>query len=277
MHHRYDELAWPEVNDAVAEGRIPILPVGSVEQHGPHLPLKTDWHLSSCIAEEAAKRCPDLLLAMPPVPYGIVPHVMDFPGSVTIGWVTFVNYCFDILHGLAYHGFKKMIVLNGHGSNKHLLDQVTRRVILETDAVCALANWWDLLRVAPDFQSRWRNEILPGGGGHAGELETAVYLYLEPQAVRGERIVDPSGPGPRNPYTSSDVFGFGSSPVTIPGFHSQGEGVSGLPSSATAEKGKLIFEEAVNRLVEFAQEFAAKPSRPRQDFHEAPPTIPPPL
>jgi creatinine amidohydrolase/Fe(II)-dependent formamide hydrolase-like protein len=148
---------------------------------------------------------------------------------------------------------------------------------LETDAVCALANWWDLLRVAPDFQSRWRNEILPSGGGHAGELETAVYLYLEPQSVRRERIMDPSGPGPKNPYTSSDVFGFGSSPVTIPGFHSQGEGVSGLPSSATAEKGKLIFEEAVNRLVEFAQEFAAKPRRPRRDYHEAPPTIPPPL
>ena len=67
MHHRYDDLSWTEVNDAVAASRIPILPVGSVEQHGPHLPLKTDWYLSSCIGEEAAKRCPDLLLVMPPV------------------------------------------------------------------------------------------------------------------------------------------------------------------------------------------------------------------
>jgi creatinine amidohydrolase len=276
MHYRYDDLTWPEVKDAVAQLKIPVLPIGSVEQHGPHLPLKTDWHLSSCIAEEAARRCPDLLLAMPPVPYGIVPHVMDFPGSITIGWKTFVNYCFDILYGLAYHGFKRMVLLNGHGSNKHLLNQVTRRILLETDAVCALANWWDLLRVAPDFESKWRDDILPGGGGHAGELETSVYLYLDPDSVRRAEIADPQGAGTRDPYTSADVFGFGSSPVTLPGFHSQGEGVSGLPSTATAEKGKLIYDEAVSRLIEFAQGFARKPIPLRRDFHGTPPTIPPP-
>ena len=67
--HRFENLTWPEVNEAVEKGLIPILPVGTVEQHGPHLPIKMDLWTADSVANEAARRRPDRLLAMPVIPY----------------------------------------------------------------------------------------------------------------------------------------------------------------------------------------------------------------
>src|SRR3990172_4707223 len=130
--YRYEDLTWPEVNDAVEAGKIPVLPVGSIEQHGPHLPLKTDWLCATAVCEEAVKQNQDLLLLMPTVFYGYTRHVMDFPGTINIQYNHFTEYCLDITKSLAYHGFKKMILVNGHGSNGPLAEMVGRRTNLET-------------------------------------------------------------------------------------------------------------------------------------------------
>jgi creatinine amidohydrolase len=274
MTYRYDELTWPEINDAVGAGKIPVLPVGSVEQHGHHLPLKVDWFCAASVVEEAARRSDGKLLAMPPVHYGYCRHVMDFPGTIAVHPMNLINFCLDITKSVAYHGFKKVIIVNGHGSNRHLLELVARRTVLETDAVCAIVNWWDLLLAEPDFNSRWRESVYPGGCGHAGELETSVLLHLDPEAVHGDRITDNVGKGTAFHWT--DLFAAG--PVSIPGYHSQGTetGVGGQPSLATGEKGKVAFEGAVRLLLAFAEEFDRSPIRPRKDHHNTPPTFPVP-
>ena len=147
--YKFDELTWPEVNEAVAMGKIPIIPTGSVEQHGHHLPLKVDHLCANAVATEAARLKPELALVLPPVSYGYVHHVMDFPGSLNIHYEHFIQYVLDITKSLAYHGFKKMILVNGHGSNHNLVDMVARRTIVETDASCTFCSWWHLLRVHP--------------------------------------------------------------------------------------------------------------------------------
>jgi len=274
MVYRYDELTWPEINDAVEAGRIPVLPVGSVEQHGHHLPLKVDWFCAASVVEEAARRSNGKLLAMPPVHYGYCRHVMDFPGTIAVHPMNLINFCLDITKSVAYHGFKKVIIVNGHGSNRHLLELVARRTALETDAVCAIANWWDLLLAEPDFNSRWRESVYPGGCGHACELETSMLLHLDPEAVRRDRISDNVGKGTAFHWT--DLFAQG--PVSIPGYHSQGTetGASGQPSLATEKKGETAFEGAVRLLLAFADEFDSSPIRPRKDHHNTPPTFPVP-
>ena len=274
MSYRYDDLTWPEINEAVAQGKIPVLPVGSVEQHGHHLPLSTDWFCATSVVEEAARRSNGKLLAMPPVHYGYCRHVMDFPGTIAMHPLHLVHFCLDITKSVAYHGFKKIIVINGHGSNRHLLELVARRTNLETDAVCAIASWWDLLSTDPDFNATWRESVFPGGCGHAGELETSMWLHLKPDAVRQDRIADNLGKGTAFHWT--DLFAAG--PVSIPGYHSQGteSGVSGQPSLATAEKGRVAFEEAVRQLLAFADEFDKRPSYERKDHHAKPPTFPVP-
>ena len=113
---------------------------------------------------------------------------MDFPGSINIHFEHLVQFLVDITKSLAYHGFKKMIIVNGHGSNHNLVDMVARRTIVETDASCVFCSWWNLLKVNPDFDDQWRESVFPGGCGHAGELETSMLLYLDPDSVRKDKI-----------------------------------------------------------------------------------------
>jgi creatinine amidohydrolase len=274
--YHFDELTWPEVNEAVAIGKIPILPVGSVEQHGHHLPLKVDHLCASAVATEAARLRPDISLVLPPVSYGYVHHVMDFPGSLNIHFEHFIQFVLDICKSLAYHGFKKMVIVNGHGSNGPLVDLISRRVILETDASCAFCSWWQLLQVDPTFMAKWRESIYPGGCSHACELETSMLLHLAPESVRKEKIR--SEIARTNLVGSKYIWGdlFGKSAMGLIEWTSQysDSGVMGEAEKATAEKGQLVFEEASRQLAAFVGEYYERVIEPRQDKHATAPTFP---
>ena len=120
--------------------------------------------------------------------YGYTGHVMDFPGTINTDFEHFMHHVLDITKSLAYHGFKKIILLNGHGSNMPNLDLVARRTNLETDAECVSPSWWNLLTVDKDFLPAWRQSKFPGGCAHACELETSLYLYLDGDNVRKDQI-----------------------------------------------------------------------------------------
>jgi len=271
--YRYEDLTWPEVNQAVKAGRIPVLPVGATEQHGHHLPIKIDCWEATSIVDEAARRRPDRLLTMPPVPYGYTTATMDFPGTITIHHETFMRYVIDILKSLAYHGFKKMIVINGHGSNMPPLDLACRRANMETGAQVALAAWWGLMAADPEFMKTWRESHFPGGCSHAGEAETSVALYLDPDLVALDRAVDETAGinKAESKYLWGDLWAHG--PVSITRWHGESteSGVSGQATLGTAEKGKIIFDEAVKNLIEFADEFHARPLPNRRDHHDSEP------
>src|SRR5256885_2065884 len=130
--YRYEKLTWPEINDAVELGKVCILPCGAVEQHGPHLPLDVDLVCPQGVAHGAGKQIPDKLLVLPIVAYGYTGHVMDFPGTINNDFEHFMHHVLDITKSLAYHGFKKILLFNGHGSNMPNLDLVARRTNLET-------------------------------------------------------------------------------------------------------------------------------------------------
>ena len=272
--HRFENLTWPEVNEAVEKGLIPILPVGTVEQHGPHLPIKMDLWTADSVANEAARRRPDRLVAMPVIPYGFTTHVMDFPGSVTVHHETFIRYVVDVLKSVVYHGFKKVIVVNGHGSNVPPLDLATRRVILETDAIVSLTSWWSLVSTDPDFTSKWRESEFPGGCAHACEVETSLALGIDESMVRKDLVESHRTwtTAQESKFESVDLFGFG--PVAVTNWTSTytETGVCGSAGLATVEKGKLLFEEAVTRLTEWGDEFHARQYPARKDHHSRPPT-----
>jgi creatinine amidohydrolase len=274
--YRYEKLTWPEVNEAVAAGKIPIVPCGAVEQHGPHLPLDVDMLLVTRVALGAGERLPEKILVLPSVSYGYTGHVMDFPGTINIHYTHFIEHVLDICKSLAYHGFKRILLLNGHGSNMPNLDLVARRCNLETDAECGYAAWWSLLTVDPEFLPRWRESKFPGGCAHACELETSMYLYLSPEDVRRDRIR--SGTiafhDPPSRYRYVDLFGHGPVHVTSWTSSYSDTGVLGDAERATAEKGRQAYEEAVRRLCEFVQEWSEAPRPTRRDQHAVPPSMP---
>lgn len=273
--HRYEKLTWEEINDAVEARKICIVPTGAVEQHGPHLPLDVDMLLSTSVALEAGRRAADKVLVLPSVSYGYTGHVMDFPGTINIHYQHFIEHVLDICKSLAYHGFKRILLLNGHGSNMPNLDLVARRCNLETDAECAFAAWWNFLTVDPEFLTAWRQSEFPGGCAHACELETSVYLHLCPEGVRKDRIRSGkiSFNEEKSKFRYNDLFGAGAVQITSWTASYSDTGVLGAAELATAEKGRRAFEEAVTRLVEFIHEWYPKQPPVRKENHRRPPSF----
>ncbi len=257
-------------------GKVCIVPCGAVEQHGHHLPLDVDMICPTGIAHGAGRAIPDKMLVLPIVAYGYTGHVMDFPGTINQHFTHFMDNVLDITKSLAYHGFKKILLLNGHGSNMPNLDLVARRTNLETDAECILAGWWNLLTVDKTFLPRWRESKFPGGCAHACELETSLYLYLAEEDVRQDRIKSGiiSFNAEESPFNWVDLFSSG--PATIVSWTSSysDTGVLGEAELATKEKGKEVYDEAVKQLIRFVTWFKDRPKDVRKDRHRKPPTMP---
>lgn len=274
--YRYEKLTWPEINDAVDLGKVCFVPCGAVEQHGPHLPLDVDLVCPLGVARGAGEQVPDKMLVLPIVAYGYTGHVMDFPGTINSDYRTFQDHVLDIARSLAYHGFKKIVLFNGHGSNMPNLDLVARRTNLETDAECVCLAWWNLLTVDKEFMPAWRESKFPGGCSHACELETSLYLYLDGDNVRKDKIE--SGVVGFNeedsPFQWVDLFGQG--PATVVSWTSSysATGVLGDAELASEEKGRRAYEEAVKQLVRFVTWFKDRPKDERRDMHRTPPTMP---
>ncbi len=275
-NHRYERLTWPEINEAVRQEKVVILPVGSTEQHGYHLPLDVDAKLAGSVALAAGERSPEDMLVLPTVDYGYCHHVMDFPGTINISPTTFVNLLLDITRSIAYHGFKRIVIVNGHGSNHPLVEQVGRQTILQTDALCCTLSWWQLVA------TKWNAEIREsglGGCAHACELETSMYLHLDPEGVHADRVEGalpefvthvPGG----EEWSWLDLT-MGAGPAGIIGWTSSYSetGAIGAPELATAEKGQLVFDHAVERFVSLVRWLRSRPIDQRREHHPSLPTF----
>src|SRR5262249_17952160 len=152
---------------------------------------------------EAARQAPDLLLSIPPIHYGYNEHNMDFPGTISITPEHFMDYCYDVGNSLARQGFRRIIFVNGHGSNAMLLNLVSRKLTLASEAAVAAVSHWSLAREEVD---RLRESAFPGGMAHACEFETSLYLHLKPELVKMDRAVDEFERRPIPQYWS-DLFG----------------------------------------------------------------------
>ena len=273
---RYEKLTWPEINETIEMRKVCIIPCGAVEQHGPHLPLDVDLMCPGGIARGVGEAMRDKVLVLPTIAYGYTGHVMDFPGTINTHWETFIKQVLDVTKSLAYHGFKKIILLNGHGSNMPNLDLVARRANLETDAECVCIGWWHLLTIDKEFFPRWRESKFPGGCAHACELETSLYMHLDGDNVRMDKIKngDISYNLEGSPFTWVDLFAAG--PATVVSWTSSYSetGVLGEPELATPEKGRQVYEEAVKQLVRFVTWFKDRPCDVRLDRHRNAPTMP---
>lgn len=260
----YHHYTWTEMKEVVERQPVVVLPVGSVEDHGPHLPLDVDNFLIGSICEEAATRLDGQMLLLPPVPYGFEEHHMDFPGTIDIAMEHLLHFVLDITRSVARHGFKRILLADGHGSNMPILELVARRTVLETEALCGVFIWPSLAREAIE---RIRESERPGGMAHACELETSLYLYLDSSRVQMDKARKEIGL-PSSRFIWMDLMS--SSPVLLMDHWSRfsKSGVVGDPTLATKEKGKKVFEAVVEALVELVKEFRDCRRNTRQDMHK---------
>ncbi|MEA2512535.1 MAG: creatinine amidohydrolase [Thermomicrobiales bacterium] len=257
--HLLYKMTWEETRAAVDKRLVVVIPVAAIEQHGPHLPVDVDNLLTVTLCEEAARRHPDILACAMHIPYGYNAHNMAFPGTVSIRQQVFVDYCFDVCASYAAHGFKYILLINGHGSNVHLCEGIARRVSMETSARCGQFIWPQLV---PDVIADFRESVYPGGTGHACEVETSLYLAIDPDSVQQEKA-------PKEitwnvgEYWYKDFAGGG--PLSYTSHHHEFSrtGVAGDPTVATAEKGRLMLEAFCERLPKLAEEFRTIVDQPR--------------
>jgi creatinine amidohydrolase len=263
----YERLTWPEVRRAAAEDRVCLIPVATLEDHGPHLPIDTDLRITAEICRRAAEAAPDEIVLLPPIPHGYSPHHMDFPGPITIGWDTFTRYCVDVGTSLARHGFRRMLYLNGHGSNQNFVEAAARLVAVEHPNVLAAAAFYLSGRRSLERIEEIR-ESGPGGIAHACELETSIYLAIDGDAVDMEKAVDENG-FPAGEHARID---WSDGPLRMMPWWSSFSltGVQGEATKATAEKGRRFLELAVEECVEFVRELLEKPLPDRREPRETP-------
>jgi creatinine amidohydrolase len=258
----YQHYTWPELGEMVKTQPVVVLPVGSVEDHGPHLPLDTDNFLIWNICQEAARRADGEILLLPLVPYGFESHHMDFPGTIDIHMDHLLNFVLDITKSIAHHGFKRILIADGHGSNMPILELVARRTILETNALCA-AFIWPSLAIR---EIRAVRESERSGMSHACELETSVYLHLDGERVQMEKAVKEMGM-PKSEFVWSDLMD--GSPVRMMDYWTRfsKSGVNGDPTLATAEKGRVVFGAVIEAFLRLVREFKNRRMGERIDYH----------
>jgi creatinine amidohydrolase len=266
ISYRYGELTWPQVKEAAAAGKVAVIPVATIEDHGFHLPIDTDLRLCSEVCERAVEAAADRAVLVPAINHGYSPHHMDFPGALTIGADTFIKYGVDVCRSLTHHGFRRILIVNGHGSNTPFVDIIARLTVVETGALVAAVNYWNAPGVREVANSLRESDPI-GGMNHACEFETSIYLALRPELVDMSKAVRELSHEPTKNYWTDLVGGDG--PLVMMEHWSaiSKSGVMGDPTKATAEKGAKLLSAAVTGLVELIDEIHTRRPAERKDHH----------
>src|SRR5262245_32577858 len=194
--YRFNRLTWDEMNDAIAMQKLVILPTGSTEQHGRHLPLDVDVFLCESVCLEVGRRAADRVLVLPPISYGLNLHHIDFPGTIHIEPETFIAFCLTITKSVAYHGFQKILLVNDDGSNTPLADLIPTKPALDTQSLCFATGYYQFLLKA--FETVRESRVI----AHADEFETSLYLHLAPERVQMDKACEDNDR--MGKFTSSD-------------------------------------------------------------------------
>lgn len=233
-----------------------LLPLGSFEQHGPHLPLTTDSDIVTAVARGVEKKRPNGILCLPTLWIGHSPHHLAFPGTLSVRQSHYIQLVTDLCHSIVSMGGRRILLLNGHGGNDVSIRAALRELKTDLADVRGLhivyASYWML--AAQTIQKHRESE--PGGLGHACEMETSIMLYLQPDRVRMDRI-QRDGPQYSSRYRRTDLLA--AAPVYyVSEFDELSEsGVVGHPDLASAEKGRRFLEGVVKDAVAFIDDFLA--------------------
>lgn len=250
----YGELTSPDLG-RIAEKTIALLPVGATEQHGNHLPVITDTALVSEIARRVEAELPDKVALLSTLWVGSSHHHLGFPGTVSIRSETYVRVLKDLIDSLLLTGFRRIVLLNGHGGNVVPASEALYRVALEHPGrnapwvVCT--SYWQVAGPELAAQEFMESPKL----SHACEYETSMMLGLRTDWVKLDQA---EGRRVERHSKFYDPLGYEPSRVSVSETFAQMTdiGAMGCPEKSTPEKGKKLFDLIVPTVVEFLEEFS---------------------
>ena len=258
MSFYFEDQTSPQIGDYARRNALIIIPVGMIEQHGPHLPVSTDNIIARGVASLLAERIQDEIptLVMPCVFSGYNgENVNLWPGSAKVLPETLYHYVFDMCEALIKGGFKKIMFINSHGQNPAILELVSRRL---TDLHGVIPVLTFAMGMIGKEGAAIRTSAQGGAGTHACEIETSLVLALKPDLV-DMSLAPNSTCRYRSPFHPADMYP--EEPARAKVYMSMWElqrtdtGVLGDASAATAEKGKLWLDMIINNYVDLAHEY----------------------
>jgi len=250
---RIGEMTWTMVQEAIAAGASAIIPLGSIEEHGPHSPMG-DYVAIDAIAGQTGERTRDLVA--PTMPFGFSEYFRHYPGTITLRPETLSSVVEDTVDCLLRHGVRRIVIFNGHAGNAPILELLTRKLRRERGILIPSVSPLQVIQ-APELIKE-----LYGAGfklGHGGEPMGSLMMVLQPGKVQMERA---------GSYGRKDLWGMPTDGLGAFLFHgvrvavpldmrdvTPETGSLGDPSSATAARGQAMLNYAVDFCVEFMRWF----------------------
>ncbi len=246
---RLENLTWPKVQAYFEASDMVIISIGSIECHGRHMPLGTDTLIPIHLLEKIEQKS-DVLIC-PHIPYGACQNFSAYPGTINIDNRVLYQFCDQIFESLYRHGARKFVVLNGHGGNVKVLEELGL-AYEKRGCMMALLNWW---LMAWDMNPAWK-------GGHGGGEETAAILGINPELVDQNEI----GGELKFYHLTENLKTTGFRSVEYKGVSVEiirstervtDSGWIGPdhPNTATAEWGREMLDTTANYIVDFLEEF----------------------
>lgn len=239
-----------EAAEAVAAGTVVIIPAGAFEQHGPGMPLATDLVRAEHVAAQVAEALAGRAVIGPAIPVGVSPHHLAFAGTVTLSTTTFAAVVREYADSLYRHGWRKILVVTGHGGNNAALTAVGQ----------------DLLTTHPELQFAWTPLTALASAqvstmdvsevhGHSGAAETAQMLHLAPETVRRDLLTKGTTTLAELDPVARLSRRDGHPSLTVRYDRISAIGVLGDPTAATAAQGKSIVDAVVARITDFVADW----------------------
>jgi creatinine amidohydrolase len=251
------ELTWQEIEPLAGPETVVILPTAAIEQHGRHLPIEVDARIVEEVSRRAAEQVVDRVpvLVAPVMWAGVSGYHMGFAGTLTLSMSTFIRVVEELGESLVHHGFRRILILNGHGGNHDPIKIAARNIADRTGVALAAASYWNM---AADDLASYQDVEVDAIPGHACGFETAMMLALRPEMVRNEAM------NAGTPDVSRAKGGYYTKRLRHePLVHlPQQAGVvsphgwAADPTKGTLEKGERYLEIVVNRLAHFLEQFA---------------------
>ena len=244
-NHIWGELTSPEVKERIQKTDVALLPVGSIEQHGPHLPVDTDAYDAGYLALRVAEACGNPKpLVLPLIPYGVSYHHDDFPGTLSLSNETLSRVVHEVGMAAAANGIKKLIIINGHGGNSPALNQAAQTISRDA-RIFVCVDSGETSDTDIDALIETPNDV------HAGEAETSTSLAIRPHLVKMNAAISSI------PKFSSRYLNFSSKHSVSWYGHTReisAVGIMGNPLKASAEKGVKIWEIMIAHLVALVED-----------------------
>jgi creatinine amidohydrolase len=243
-------MRWAELTSRqfanISRESVCVLPIGATEQHGPHLPVATDYLIAMAIAERLDDACGGKLLVMPGVNVTCSAHHLAFPGTLSIEHNSFLNVVTQIVESAAKHGFRRLFLLNAHGGNMAIGGVVAEQLSAKLPACEVVFTTW-FRAAAQQLRPLVEGEF--PAVGHACEFETSIIMAIRPELVDRDAIAD-DGIAPKSELLHADLLSGGPAVLSLPFDKITKNGAWGKPSLASAEKGAAILNIVIPALKE---------------------------